>query len=59
MRRSKNREERQMMLKISADDFSGALNLDNKEIIGFQTIEKKEKLDIKNIENKFIADPTF
>lgn len=47
------------MLKISADDFSGALNLDNKEIIGFQTIQKKEKLDIKNIENKFIADPTF
>lgn len=59
MRRSKNREQRQMMLKISADDFSGALNLDDNEIIGFETIQKKQKLDIKNIENKFIADPTF
>jgi hypothetical protein len=28
-------------------------------MIGFQTLDKKEKLDIKNVENKFIADPTF
>ncbi len=47
------------MLKISADEFSGLLNLDDSEIIGYETIQKKEKLDIKNIENKFIADPTF
>lgn len=47
------------MLKISANDFSGSLNLDDSEIIGYETLQKKDKLDIKNIENKFIADPTF
>ncbi len=28
-------------------------------MIGFETLDRKEKLDIKNVENKFIADPTF
>lgn len=37
------------MLRISVDDFSGSLNLNDDRIIGYQTIEKKDKLDIKNI----------